>query len=440
MSITKEQEKRLQDWASKEIAEKFYYPILRNPDLFNLIQTELDKVIEGEENTKKAIFLSLCSIWLLDEEIPLHTLVSSESSAGKSFVCKNIVKLFPKEKVVYRSKITGEVFTYWHTNEETWDWNGKICYLEDIRQDVFDSPTFKIMCSEGSISTVVRKQKAEDLVVNGKPLLLLTTARTNPNTEILNRVQIISLDETKKQTERIVFRTARDATKKTKQELNQHIPKALALLERKAVEIPFAEAIATALKNQGYDFDDLRFRRDFSRLLTLIKCSTTLFQFQRETNKTNETLIATEEDYNLAHKCINYIQFQTFKGLTHKLRKAYDCCLALKEFTAREIHSRYPFVSQKMWYIYLDMLAERKLLRTEERTQEGVKQKVTYFIARQGSTFELPIFKELQKIITNVTLLTKDTKVTIVSKDTNNCNKCNLLHQKPQVETQENVS
>lgn len=406
------------DFTKDPIPSKRMRGFLKSPDLFSILISELDKKIEGEIKSKKAITLSLCSVWVEGSEVPLNTLVSSESSAGKSFVCKNIIKLFPREMVEYRTKITPEAFTYWKRGEENWTWDGRICYLEDISQNILDAPTFKVMCSEGSIATIVIKQKAVDIEINGKPVMLVTTARTNPNSEILNRFQIVSLDESKEQTKRIIFRQARQ---QTADYYNKDITDALRLLQRKKVFIPFSEKIAEFL-NKNYDFESLRLRRDFTRLLDLIKCSAVLHQFQREINEEG-FLIAQEQDYQIAREVINYIQTQTFKGLTHKLKKAFDCCREMNEFTAKEIHSKFPFVNQKSWYNFLDELLERNMLKTEIRNVEGEKSdgkryvvKTTYYSVIEGRVFELPEFEELPQKITNDTIDTNDTKVTKVTK------------------------
>lgn len=417
------------------------YEFLTNPDLFSNIIKEFDKKIKGEKKSKRSIFLSLCSIWIDGSEVPLNTFVSSESSVGKSFVCKRIVKIFPKELVQYRSKITPEAFTYWHNTEDDWTWDGKICYLEDISQSILEAPTFKVMCSEGSIATIVSKHKAIDIEIKGKPVMLITTARTNPNTEILNRFQIVSLDESSQQTESIVFDIATKAEKNLNIDYDPKISEALGCLKRRKVKIPFAVKIAQFLK-ENYNFKSIRLRRDFSRLLDLVKSSAVLHQYQREVDE-EENIIANSQDYEIARECINYVQTQTFRGLTHKLKKALDCCLELKEFTAKDIHSRFPFVNQKMWYNYLDELLERGLLKTEVREQTGEKSdgklwkvKTTWFIALESSNFELPEFNILPENITMVTINTKDTKDTMVTKDikkeANDCNDCNDFIKKPQ--------
>lgn len=397
-----------------KIPEK-YLKILQNPNLFNLIaEKELSKYIEGEEKTRKAIFLSMCSVWIDGTEIPLNTIVSAESSAGKSFICKKIIKFFPENLVEYRSKISPEAFSYWHTNESGWSWDGKICYLEDVTQALLDSSTFKVMASEGSVATIVKNQKAVDLFVNGKPVLLLTTARTNPNTEILNRFQIISLDETAKQTSQITLRIAVNSQGRVPESYSLDIKNSLKFLKRKKIIVPYATKIHTFM-SQNYNFNSLRLRRDFSRLLDLIKSSAVLHQYQR--SKENDCILANEQDYEISRQVINSIQSQSFKGLTHKLKKAFDCAQELKNFTAKDIHSKFPFVNQKMWYLYLDELTERGMLKTELRKVEDAKQRITFYDVNEGQNFELPKFYNLPEYITNVTTVTIDTNVTNVTKD-----------------------
>ncbi len=367
--------------------------VLEDELLFSRItELEFNKKIKGELKSRKAIFLSLCSIWI-NEEIPINTFVSSESSAGKSYICKKVAEIFPKEMVQYRTKITPEVFTYWHAYDKNWTWDGKICYLEDISQPILDSATFKVMCSEGSTASVLIKQKVVDIEIKGKPAMLVTTAETNPRNEILNRFSIIPLDETEKQSEDIIFAQAEQSETGKREAYDQDVVDALKLLERKYVIIPYAVRIAQHIK-RTYDFGTLRIRRDFLRLLGLIKASTALHQFQREKEK-EDKIIANKQDYEIARECINYFQSNTLLSLTHKLAKAYACCLTLEEFTAKEIHSKFPIVNQKMWYIYLDKLAERKLLVTDLKNVEEVKQRVKYYKVAKKISFQLPEFEEL---------------------------------------------
>lgn len=362
--------------------------ILKDIDLFKTItEKELGKNITGEQESVKSTFLSLCSIWLNDMDIPMNTMLSSESSAGKSYVSKKIVDLFPKELVEWRSKISGEAFTYWHTNEDDWTWDGKILFLEDISQAVLDSSTFKLMCSEGSYATVVKKQKAENLKVNGKPCMLITTASTTPNTEIMNRFNVLHLDESAEQTRQIVHKKSLGIRNK---EYDPKIINSLRLLKKHSVKIPFGEMVYNYI-TANYGWDNIRMRRDFDRMLSLIRCSTTLHQYQR--SEINGELIATEQDYEIARNAINYMQGMTLKGLVHKLQKAYEFCKEeTSSFSAKTIHAKNPFVSPTIWYDYLDELCSKGLLSVEFKAELGVFQLVKHYSIKKSANLILPKF------------------------------------------------
>ena len=402
--------------------------ILKDADLFPNIIKEIGKKVEGEEKTRETIFLSLCSIWLNTSDIPINTLVNSESSAGKSFVCRRIYEIFPDHLKQYRTKVSPEAFTYWHNSniEPEWNWDGKICYLEDIRDSLLNSDAFKLMCSEGSESTVVIRGKAVDIKVNGKPVMLITTAKAMPKSEIVNRFNLIECDETAQQTKNITAREARRRSSSIQQkiEYNPQIKKALGLLQRREVVIPFAEELHNYLIETN-SFDRLRLRRDFPKLLDLICCSTVLHQFQRQSDN-NGFLIASKGDYEIAKECIDNIQTSTFLSLTHRLRKAYECCrqlssqieefpifdkegnpkdaVIIKGFSVSQIHNKYPDSNLKTWYTYLDELCERGLLMTTLEKIPTSKSKVTYFQIKEMNRFTLPEITELS-FFTNNTIL-----------------------------------
>jgi len=371
-----------------------YRTILKSKKLFEMLDKELSKKIVSEEKSRKTLLLALCSVWLKNPKNKLHTFVSSISSSGKSFICDKIVKLFPENMVICRSKITPEVLTYWHANDDNWSWDGKILYLEDIKQDVLDSSTFKVMLSEGSTATVTIKQQAIDLEIKGKPLILLTTASTNPTDEIINRFQIISLDESEIQTSKIAKNIA---LQQIEQNYDSTIKNSLKFLKECTVYVPFANEIYLFLLRNGL-FKDVRMRRDFNKLLDLIKSSTALHQIQRRKNN-NGMLISTREDYEIARECINYIETNTFLGLVHNLRKAFEYCKKLFQrkgkFTAREIYTEYPFVSPQMWYEYLPELSKRNILIPSlEKTEDSFKP-VTYYSVLERKSFCLPDYEIL---------------------------------------------
>lgn len=379
---------------------------LKEPDLFDRIDFELSKRIAGEENTRRAIFLSKCST-LVDGK-PIHTLVNSESSAGKSWVAKAVFDLFPNNiggRDNYRTKISPEALTYWHHGDKDWNWDGKILYLEDANDKVLNSSTFKVMCSEGSFATVVKDQKTINIEIKGKPAMLVTTASGSPSLEVANRFNFISLDESKEQTERILNFEALSASHPEKRLLySDEVITALSCLDRKKVKIPFADELP-----KYFPRNILRTRRDFHRFLSLIQASTSLHQQQR--NQESEYLLADETDYKLAQGAMKVIGNEGVMGIHHRLKKAFECCKKFcnenptlveeRRFSAKQIHAYSPIVSLQQWYGYLDQLCQKNLLNIRlEKLEESDKKVTTYGLSSGLDSLNLPSWDNLIQEVT----------------------------------------
>jgi hypothetical protein len=387
----------MQESKNKELED-----ILLDDMLFyNITDGELPKYIVREELTRKAIFLSLCSIWV--KGIPINTLVNSESSAGKSYICKRIYDFFPEEMKDYQTKISKEAFAYWHDtkHEPDWSWDGKICYLEDIRKDVLESETFKIMCSEGMRSIVVRNQTAVQINIVGKPCMLTTTAHGYFPTELTNRFNSINLDESREQTRAILDAQAFKAMTGNTNEYDENLQKALLYLKRVKVKIPFAPKITRHFKE-----DFIRVRRDFERFMALIKASCALNQYQRLSNLNEVTgepiYLAEEKDYNIVRELFSVFKNQAM-SMSYKQKRYYDCCSRMQGlmengdgFTCKEIAAKYPILSEVHWYDNLDKLAEKNLLSVSlEKKEDGKKASRVYRVAGSQAEYFLPKYDEL---------------------------------------------
>ncbi len=355
--------------------------ILKKPRLFTEItEVELGKKIVGELENRKAIFLIACGIFVEDNQIASYNLcVNSESGAGKDYVVKNVLSIFPKEKVETRTRISPTVFTYWHNSkdEPDWNWDGKVCYLGDVSNSVLNSDVFKVMVSEGSHSTIVIEHKAKDIDIQGKPVMIITTAGADPKNEMLRRFPILTLDESKEQTEAIMKRQAVEAAigERPDSQYSDIVRKALSCLKPVKVKIPFSEIIVSK-----YPKNHVIMRTHFYRLLDFIKASAALHQYQRRTDLDNY-LIAEPQDYDNAIVALKQItQNALMIPLTRKQTKFLDLCKELSKemewFPASELIARCKFLSQPTVYRYLDTLSEHFFevsSRDDERSRKPIK-------------------------------------------------------------------
>jgi hypothetical protein len=390
--------------------------LLESKNILDRFVKEINKKVEGEQDTIKAIFLHLMCSYVKNTVSLPHVFVNSESSSGKSYICKKITEIFPRGKVEYRTKISPEAFTYWHNSkyEEEWTWEGKICYLEDVRDDIINSPTFKVMASEGSKATVVYKQRAIDIEIRGHPIMIVTSASAIPNSEIINRFSIVNLDETPEQTNRIKVKQVEEAIMGNYEDYNPIFKQVLSELMRCEVRLP---EWLTKIVNYFPD-DVLRIRRDFPRFLDLMKASAALHQQQREFDPLTKIVFADEKDYETARNVMEKLDTSGgVFGLTYRLRMCYEACLKYYEsdhlsFSAKDMFQFSPLVTEKSWKNILDRLARDGILKVGLEERHYSKKPITVFKPKVVFKLSLPSYTSLlsEGKVVNVVKIDKERK------------------------------
>src|SRR3989344_1740266 len=276
--------------------------ILENSSLFNLItEDEFDKKIVGELETRKVIFLCAAGGRLVinSQLASFNLLVNDDAGTGKDYIVANTLSILPKNCYVHKTRISPTVFTYWHNSEvePDWTWNGKVFYPEDISEPVLNSDVFKVMCSNGSSATIVIKQKAIDIDIEGKPVLITTTASATPNPELTRRFVILSLNSSEDQTKAIMKKHAEYKKKGIVPEYNPIYTESMKYLKRVKVKIPYADLI-----DKHFPSKNIIMRTHFPRFLDFISASAAFYQFQRIADN-EDFILASSEDYDLARIC-----------------------------------------------------------------------------------------------------------------------------------------
>jgi hypothetical protein len=317
------------------------HALLTDPKLLDIIDKEFDKVIVGENDSRKAIFLNGCGKWVKNANITSYNLcVNSNSGAGKDYVCKHVLKIFPKSDVQTRSRISKTTLTYWHNSraEPDWTWNGQILVLLDISDSILNCEVFKLFCSDESHSTVVIDQKAVDILINGKPVMTITTAGADPNNETLRRIPFLQLDETIDQTKAIKKAQAKAAADGITLEHDPLITNALEKLKQVKVKVPFAEKLVDFFPD-----NHLIMRTHFARLLDYIKASAALYQFQRKLDENGYVIAETPQDYDNAAILLKKTTSNPLMiPLSTKQQKLLAVCESLGTFEVKKIETLVP--------------------------------------------------------------------------------------------------
>ncbi len=419
MEITKEiaikENKKLAKLRKKTIEEKdkeFADNIkkaMANPSFLVDVLKEIQKEVAGEEDTIIAQII-VATTRLVKGAIPesKNLFLSDTTGIGKDYVTKKTLEvILPEEEHLHVTKMSKEVFTYWHAFEEGWTWDNKVIHFEDITQELLNSSTFKVMSSGGSHAVVVKDQKTVEIPIVGKPCMILTSHHTNPQSEALRRFPIGALNETKEQTVEIHDKISKRYSGREEHNIDYIIKSAVQSLEPYEVIIPYAELI------QHFFPKDIFMRTHYQRFLNYICSSAVLHQYQRDKTE-DKKLIATPDDYMIARLVLLYT---TSNPKMIPMSKEYRDLIKLLEekvepMTVKEIYVKYD-KSMDWLYKNLPKIIETKLIITDKKqVKDSVKDVFTYQYIPGKNPYSIPTWNEIGNQILKVTNKTKKTNKT----------------------------
>jgi DNA primase len=258
--------------------------LLRDPHLLERILCDLDACgVIGEETNKLAGYLAAVSRKL---DRPLAIIIQSTSAAGKTSLMDAILELMPQEERTKYSAMTGQSLYYLGES----DLKHKILAIVEEEGAEKASYALKLLQSEGELTIASTgkddngRLKTEEYHVEGPAAIFLTTTAIDIDEELLNRCLVLTVDESREQTQAI-HTLQRDADTldglKRKVEQARIIRthrNAQRLLRPLHVVNPFAPRLT-------FRSDRTRTRRDHLKYLTLIRAIALLHQHQRFVKK-----------------------------------------------------------------------------------------------------------------------------------------------------------
>lgn len=379
--------------------------LLKNPVLFDLItEHEFDKKIVGEIEARKVIFLCACGRLVENCQIASYNLlVNDEAGIGKDYVVEAVLNILPKQSYIHKTRISPAVFTYWHNSkyEPDWTWDGKVFYPEDISQNVLNSDVFKVMSSKGSSATIVIKQKAIDIKIIGKPVMITTTASTIPNPELTRRYAILGLDSSENQTKKIMERHSEFRKQGIIPEYDEIYTIALSKLKRVKIKIPFADLIYTHFPTKN-----IMMRTNYPRFLDLISASTSFHQFQRKTDSAGYYL-AEGQDYDIAREC--FLKLCSNKYMVNltinqkKILEKFESWERGVKGSVTQLHPKMSFLSIPALQTNLGILTKYGILQTSTEKDSWNRDLTMYSLAENynidSQQINIPTYAELLKYL-----------------------------------------
>ncbi|WP_426578137.1 CHC2 zinc finger domain-containing protein [Xenorhabdus stockiae] len=301
--------------------------LLQDPQLISRITADLAACgVVGESTNLLAAYLAAVSRKLPK---PLAVLIQSSSAAGKSSLMDAVLNLIPEEERIQYSAMTGQsLFYLGETNLQH-----KILAIaeeEGVRQAAY---ALKLLQSDGELTmaSTGKDEATGNLVtksytVKGPVMLMLTTTAIDVDEELLNRCLVLTVNESREQTEAI------HALQRQKQTLEGLLAEnerdyltalhqnAQRLLKPLNVVNPYASQLT-------FMSDKTRTRRDHMKYLTLIQSIALLHQYQRDIKtaehrgKRLEYIEVSKDDIKLANQLAHEILGRTLDEMPPQTRK-----------------------------------------------------------------------------------------------------------------------
>ncbi len=317
---------------------------LQSKDLIDLIQKDFDLCgYIGEETSRLFGYLAQTSRFL---KYPLGVLIVSRSGAGKSQLQDMIGKFVPDESLHKYTRISGQSLFYQQ------DGNLKYSVLSIAEEKGAEDAIYSIRTLQSdqyltvAVTTTDPKtgiKRTEEYHVEGPVVIIITT--TNPEAldfETRNRFVILTIDESREQTKRILQkqreRQSLEGLLRSRSEegvFRKH--KNAQRLLRKDIFV-----INPFFKDLTYPEDKLLMRREQNKYLTLIETIAFLHQYQREVKKIQtasgevDYIEVTIDDIALANKLAAEVLGRSLDELSPHTRNLLKSIKAMVDTLAKE--------------------------------------------------------------------------------------------------------
>jgi DNA primase len=255
--------------------------LLQSKDLLKRITEAYDKAgIVGEKTNKLAAYLACVSRKL---SRPLAVIIQSTSAAGKSALMDAVLSFFPAEEQIKYSAMTGQSLYY------LGETNLKHKILAIVEEEGAEKASYalKLLQSEGELTIASTgkdphsgRMETQEYHVEGPVAICLTTTSIDIDEELMNRCLVLTVDESKAQTERI-HQLQREARTIEGLRLKKHRATVLKLMQNLQRLIKPVEIINPWANQLTFTTERTRTRRDHEKYLTLIETVTLLHQHQR---------------------------------------------------------------------------------------------------------------------------------------------------------------
>lgn len=365
--------------------------LLKSPDLAERVVNDLASCgVVGESSNLLTGYLAAVSRKL---DRPLAVLIQSSSAAGKSSLMDAVLGLMPEEERIQYSAMTGQSLYYLGETSLS----HKILAIaeeEGVRQAAY---ALKLLQSDGElkIASTGKNEQSGELVtreykVQGPVMLMLTTTAIDVDEELLNRCLVLTVNESREQTQAIHALQRHNQTlegllavseKGYVTKLHQNAQRLLRPLK---VVNPFAQQLT-------FLSDKTRTRRDHMKYLTLIQSIALLHQYQREVKRVQhrgewlEYIEVEKSDIALANRLAHEVLGRTLDEMPPQTRKL----LVLLRDWIKESAERQALQADEVRFTRRDVRAALQWGDTQLKVHLARLLEMEYLVVfRRGLTYE----------------------------------------------------
>jgi hypothetical protein len=266
--------------------------LITTPNLLDRFASTIGKVLVGDTNNAKLLYLALTSRVFSPPERPVSIAIKGVSSAGKSYTVEQVLKFFPEEAFFELTGMSEKALPYM---EEDLRHRFIVVYeAAGLNTDTADYH-IRTLLSENRIVYLTNESTPEGVVSRkiekeGPTGLITTTTLPSLHPENETRLMSLGVVDTQEQTQAVMDALAADAGVVIDYAPWQAFQNWLAQGECRVV-VPYAPVLAKLVPPIA-----VRLRRDFRTLMMLIKAHALIHREEREKDSAGR-IHATLDDY-----------------------------------------------------------------------------------------------------------------------------------------------
>jgi hypothetical protein len=259
------------------------------PSILEELDRELTRMgVVGERRVANLLYLATTSRLFSS---PVSVAVKGPSAGGKSFVTASVLKLFPPPAFFPVTAMSDRALAY---NKEPLNHRHLVVYEAAGMAGEIGAYMIRSLLSEGRLRYVTATKVIER---EGPTGLIVTTTALRLDSDLETRLLSLTVTDTAEQTAAVLRALASKATGEA--DLTRwHALQAWLAAGSTKVVIPFGDELAVLVQPV-----DIRLKRDFERVLTLIEAHALLHQARRQKDE-NGNVVATVQDYSAVHELV----------------------------------------------------------------------------------------------------------------------------------------